>query len=540
MLAVGHETRATRDSLAAVASQARAVGLDRVAPRVMSLVERESDPYVAMAIAGRALLAAELDPSWHNGLAPELRRREAAAAPARLAAVQDFARRLSAARPASAVASLLAGGAAFAARRYGSDTRLYREAASWEVPLRRAIELAPRDPEPTYVLAAAEIQIWFALSASQRLAAQELVARAFAEPSSFDRLLDDWLAVRGHAADALAVIPATSAAWRRVRGQFAALGDWDGYVLADRRAATLLEEELRRDLALAEEMLAAGDHRRARGLFLSVAARLEPGVERGELLIRIFRQVPPGPVSPELAAHFVRWLRFSADLCLIGRCPLPADVVARLDGSARDAPALLHALAALAADDLPRAESFERRAEANWSEPWGPFVIGKTRLLLAHGDLAAARTTFAELHRDWLTSPPALVARHDLALALEDPAAVAASGLALTAGAAEAWPATAWRFREGLPHQLLLSRRNAAGLTLELAVPASGAVLEVAIDGAAAPLVVVRGRRVPAGATPSPTVDVTVGQSIPAGLHLVALRWVAGAAAEPRGLRLRG
>jgi hypothetical protein len=508
---------------------------------MMSLVEHESDPYVAMAIAGRALLAAELDPSWRNGLAPELRRREVAAGPARVAVVQDFANRLLLARPASAVANLLAGGAALAERRHAGDTRLYREAASWEVPLRRAMALAPRDPEPTYVLAAAKIQIWFALSASQRIEAQELVARAFAEPSSFDRLLDDWLAVRGHAADALAVIPAVSPAWRRVRGQFAALGDWDGYVLADQRAATLLEEELRRELALAEEMLAGGDHRRARGLFISIAARLEPGAERCELLTRISRQMPPGPVSPELAAHFARWLRFSADLCLIGRCPLAADVVARLDGAARDAPPLLRALAALAADDLPRAESFERRAEANWSEPWGPFVIGKTRLLLARGDLAAARATFGELHRDWLASPPGLVARHDLAAALEDPAAVAASGAALAGGAAEAWPATAWRFREGLPHQLLLSRRNATGLTLELGgVPASGAVIAVTIDGAAAPLMVVRGQRVPADAAVATAVDVTVGQSITAGLHLVAVRCVAGAAPEPRGLRLRG
>jgi hypothetical protein len=202
----------------------------------------------------------------------------------------------------------------------------------------------------------------------------------------------------------------------------------------------------------------------------------------------------------------------------------------RLAAASGVLPEELQALSALAGGELSRAELLEERAQAQWSEPWGVYLIAKAaRLAVRGGDLAAARGALAQVPRNWHASAAYWQAKAQVAAAASDAAGQHEAQARLAALAAVRWEAIAWRQVGGraLLEMYLGEPRQTATLTLD-ALPARGAVIQVELDGASLGEFVVDPRQ------PSVRLELGAGP----GLHLLELRTLAGEKVAPGELKM--
>jgi hypothetical protein len=480
---------------------------------------REPDPERVRLRAARAVLAAELDASRHQGLPPEREARESAR---RMEEAARVGREILARRPACWEAALVQGAATYVGWAQGKDPRLFTAYRQWEAPLETALRLAPAKREPARFLAAAYLEVWPALSPRKRRIARGLLAEVMRDPEDLSRLLDPWLDTAAGRREAFSVLPDDPAAWGRVAAAYARRGDLQGFAAARARQEEALLGSLRRDLLEADRLRGDGRIDEARGLYLSVAVRARPEARYQELIERALERCPPGPVDRQTAErlepHFARAL----DRCLIAGCEIEPAALKRLSRFVREPAPPQSALAALFAGDLPRAELYERRSEGMGTERWAPYLIAKARVLAARGRTEEAKEALSLVHLTWQRRPLYWRARAEVAQAAGDARTAGEARARLAAAARRAWPATEWTWRKGTARLEMVTGEPAAGVAVALdSVSANGALLELRLDGAALGAFPVRPL---AGAAPALRAPVALGR----GLHVLEIESLDG------------
>lgn len=521
----------------------------------------EPDPLRVRLRAARAALAFEMDPARTADLAAlpeEEAARERQEGAERMAGAARRAAAVLADRPAAWDAHMILGAATYLGWLQERDTHLFTAAARWEEPLATALRLAPARREPARFLASAYLDVWPALSPAKRETARALLAEAFREPDDLRLLIDRWYEVahtahpgdldRGRA-ELFSLIPPDPGAWDQVlnalswrRGQ----PQWEtAWSAAWQRWDAALLGQLRRDTALAEERLAAGDLRAARERFLAVLTRARPDLRYREVLATALKKCPPGPVDQATARRLVPLLSWALDRCLYGECALEPAALRRLARLAGPADTAAEALAAVVAGDLPRAQILERRAGVLWTEEWAPFLAAKAQALAKRGQAVEAREALAQIPRSWQRHPLYWQARLELERA-EEGGIGETGGTGGTRAAADtlaglratAWPGTAWEWEGETARLAMLAGRATDRLVVELdEAPPAGAVVEVKLDGrslgalSAPPAASAAG---PGGTRALRLVLGTTG----GGLHLLEIRSLEGGRVVPGAVRL--
>jgi hypothetical protein len=309
---------------------ARASGALAYEPGLPEGLAREPDPWHARLRLARALFASA---SAVSPTEPEAVDTSPAAALRRLELAHRLAARVAVERPSSWEAAMIQGASAYLGWSLQRDRRLLTEPEEWEAPLLRSLEVAPGRPEPVRFLAAAYLELWPVLSRGKKESARSLMARALADPRTFEALIEPWLRTADSRAQAFSAIPRAPWAWGRMQQIEAADSDWDGYREARLRWYDALERSMRSNLAEAEARLQGGDAVRAQLLFLSVLQvpprrRFLPYVESA------IAQCPPGPGVGSFARYLQVWLDWSLDLCHWKGCPMPEPMLRRLAGLA--------------------------------------------------------------------------------------------------------------------------------------------------------------------------------------------------------------
>ena len=491
---------AVQDDLAAVARSQGLSGPELA--EVATRMRREGDPTDA-----RLVLAARL-------FDLEIASREpgSPASAERLLATRELAREALRAEPASWQAAMLLGATVSLERARTRDPRIYSLAKDWERPLVVAGELAPAEKQPRRLLAAAYLEVWPALTPEKRTKVEALLREAFLEPQTFERLYAPWVEIAGSLDRAAALLPDQPLTWKRLAATAFERKSWAELAALSARHRASLRQSLERDLALAAAAVERGDLADARRQYSAVLAAAPVDAEFLPFVETALERLPPGPAAESQVRAAEAWLGWALPLCLVRDCPFAAPAMGRLaslGGSTLKGGEA--AFAALAAQDLPRADLLERRSDEVWSEPWAPFLTYKARLQAARKEIPAARATLLTVHRAFRVR----LAWRALAERLAAVGVVAGPPLAR-----EHWEASDWWFDQGASRLDLLPARPAAALWLELAEAArSEALLEVQWDGRALPPLAVA-----AGAT-SVRLPTT---AIPAEPHLLEVRVRAG------------
>lgn len=486
--------------LARLEARAAAVGLavedGGALDRALTSAEDPAERRLALA---RALLAAAVRPE--NAAAAE-RTAE------RLAAAGELARAALDGQPASAEAAEIAGAALaleWLARR---DQRLLTERERWRSWLDAAADRRPVSPSARAARAAAELEILPALAGDERAAAERRLAEAFAEPDFLRLAYPRWLELAGSVEAAARLLPDRAEAWALLQQSAIARGELESAGRLRERARASRRRELAAQLdALAASARALPPRELDRAL-----AELPLGLDFAPLVERAMTLRPAGPGGEELARAAARWIEWAEPLCLLGDCPLAAGALERLSGTHGLAPELA-GLAALAAGDEVRARRLARRAEAHWSESWGPFVLLEARRALDAGDAAAARERLGAAHR----SARASLAGRRLARAL------GVDGAA-TATAAARWEPSEWSWSRGRPSLALDAERPATAVEVGFDRPAARAALIAAEWD---------GRPLPAVPLEVGTGALRIDVAVAPGPHLLRLEVVAGELPAP-------
>jgi hypothetical protein len=515
--------RAVASVHAGLLQEAESTAVPPTREEIRRAIRAEADPGHARLAFARALLADEIDTRWLGAISSADLAGTIAGSLPRLERARDLAAAELERRPASWQAAMILGGATYLGWSRQQDKRLFRERAAWEEPLRAAVALAPGNPEPRRLLGAAYLETWYANPPERREEARGMLAMAFEDPLTFERLIEPWLDIARDPLVAFSIVPPLPEAWDRLQRIFANRQDWPRY----REARTGWERELRESLAAtlaeADRHLDGGDAVGARHLYLRVAAGVPPDLRYAELFEHALRRCPPGPAGREALPNLERWLALTLELALRGIEPLPPAIVARLAGAVGSRAAADSALAAVAAHDLAAAELYERRAGALRTEAWGAYLIAKARALLQRQELAAAREALALTHRAWRSTAAFWLASEELAVASQSASDRAHAAKQLAAYRRETWPRTAWRWDGPRARLELLAARAAPALlvAVDVADPAGG-VVEISWDGGSIGFFETR-----AGDTLRLPVEVT------AGLHLLSWETVAGSRVVP-------
>lgn len=438
-------------------------------------LERAEDPESARAELAGAALAAALDPS---GPGAALRER-------RLDAAERLAREALARRPASWQAAMVAGAAPYLRWSLAGDPRLVQEYRRWEEPLALAVRLAPGQGEPVRFLATAYLDLWPSLSDEKRERAEELLARAFEDPSAFRQLLGPWLDVSG---GDLGPIPDTPWAWTTLQETLAERREWSRYCRAWTTRRRALLDRLSEDVARGERLVDTGRLLAGRTALFQAAAAAPVDRDFAPLVDRALTAAPYGPGRSELASPFAAWLEWALGLDLLDSSkappPLSPEALARLRavvtaGSAEPRHRAAAVWTYLAAGEWRDAERAERQSGSRWSEPWAPYWIVKARRQVERGELAEARRALAEVHPLWQDHPAFRRVRRALAAAEGTPGVSRFEDDAAAAEAARVWTWDGTRAR--LEPWLGAA---AGGLEVRLAeVPPGGAAVALRWDG---------------------------------------------------------
>lgn len=526
LLAVGARVnhRDTERDRRLVLDLLRTESLERLAPEVEEDLRRERDPVWRRVQLARTLVTAEMDPARRaaedlDPTAPS----DPAASLARLSLARDLAAEALAERPSVWQASMLLGAATYLYRSQARDPRLVTAYRDWEDPLELALDRAPGKAEPGRFLAVAYLELWPVVSEEKRQIARTLMADAFRDPGIFRRLAEVWLAAVGDRRQAFAAIPPDPDAWTHVGRLLGREGDWEGVREARLRYHETLARRRGEDLEEARRRLEGGDLAEARRLLLLAATRGRPEPTAVPVLIGALARLPPGPPGRSAEA-FREWLRWSLDLCLLDRCPLPPEVLDRVAGLAGDLKPSEAALAEMLSGDLARAERLERRSDRLWHPEWSPYLLAKARLHLDRGQPAAAAAVLEEVHPSWRERVPYQWLAWRVARA-------GGERRTLPRPERDIWPGSAWRRSpdDSVDRLELWLPGESVGpgsdrkLRLQLAgVPDAGAVVELRLDGEPVSTEVVH---------PGDALSVPPPES--PGLHLLELETVAGGRVLP-------
>lgn len=542
LLAVGTWTdhRDTERDRLRVLALLRTGSLDLLPAQVAEDLRRERDPVWRRLRLARTLVNAEMDPAFPHagdfgrgpGDAPESLATSTPASGSldRLTLARELAAEALAERPAVWQASMLLGAATYLHRSRARDPKLVTAYRDWETPLELALDLGPGKAEPGRFLAVAYLELWPVVSEEKRRTARALMTDAFRNPGIFQRLAGVWLTAVEDRREAFAPIPPEPEAWAHVGTLLGREGDWEGVREARLRYREALSRRREDDLEEAGRRLDGGDETEARRLFLRAATRGRPEPAAVPVLTRALARLPPGPPGRSAEA-FREWLRWSLDLCLLDRCPLPPAVLDRVAGLAGELEPAEAALAELLTGDLAEAERLERRTDRRWHPEWSPYLLAKARVLLHRGEPAAAAGVLEDVHPTWRERVLYRWLVREVARAGGTPRDPPRD---LPPIERERWPGSAWRTaRDDAVDRLELWLPEPQGpgphrgLRLQLAaVPDSGAVVEIRLDGEPVSTAVVR----PGDVLPLPPPETS-------GPHLVELETLAGGRVLPGEVR---
>ena len=371
------------------------------APGVVSDVRREPDPVRARLLVARALLADELDRRWLADLVGDEREAAEAVSLRKLETADSMARGVLAARPASWQARMILAGSTYLKMSRLGDPGRWRERWRWERPLRDAMAMATNQVEPRRILAAAYLNDWSLMTGSERQSARDVLRVAFRDRVTLEQLLPAWLRRADSLDQALDLMPIASWSWQHLERYFRVRQDWERVCEGRTRSLAALPKYLERILADAEKRLARGDKSGARSLALNALASLPIGPVYGELLDRLLRTLPPGPIPAQSQQRTRDWLTWTRRECLLGRCPLPKTVIRRLRALSQYETSADRAWTAELAGDTYSAASHERDALIPNASDWAPYLLLKAKRLTASGEAGEAAATLAMIHPDW-------------------------------------------------------------------------------------------------------------------------------------------
>ena len=508
----------------------RTEGLERLPPRVAEELRRERDPTWRRLGLARTVVTAEMDPATLSAGAESLHGAppSASGSLARLSLARELAAEALAERPAVWQAAMLLGAATYLQRSQARDPTLVTAYRDWEDPLELALDRAPGKAEPGRFLAVAYLELWPVVSEEKRELARSLMADAFRNPGIFRRLAEVWLEAVEDRRQAFAAIPPEPEAWTHVGTLLGREGDWVGVREARRRYHETLARRREEDLEEARRRLEGGDEAEARRLLLRAVTRGRPEPAAVPVLIRALTLLPPGPPGRS-AEGFREWLRWSVDLCLLDRCPLPPGVLDRIAGLAGELEPAETALAALLSGDLAEADRLERRSDRLWHPEWSPYLLIRARTLLGGGEPSAAAAVLERVHPSWRERVPYRWLLREVARAggrsRDLPGIAAESEIER-----EIWPGNAWRSSrddsvDRLELWLPASRGTEVWVHLS-AVPQPGAAVEIRLDGEPVATEVVR----PGDVLSLPPPDSP-------GLHLLEIETLAGGRVLPGDVR---
>lgn len=466
---------------AALARDVASTGVGQRHPKLAVDLEREPSSAAARLLLARALLADELDPRWVARLPADERQAERKHSIARLDLARRAAAKVLTQQPASWEAAMILGGARYLEGRRKDDAEIYYDKKPWLAPLEAAERLGPGQIEPLQLRAATTLDTWFSLTPEGRKSAEDLLRRAFEDPKTFDLLAPSWLAIAPNKEIAYSLVPPRAGAWLLIEEIYARARDWDQYEAARRRWFGVLHGELQRELANGERQLAEGEGELARVTLMTVVREAPPDQRFAAIVNRALEEAPAALANSADAKAFKGWLDWTLDQCQIRACPLSSTVIGRLAAGIDDLPLAESALAALAADDLPRAERLERRAQSVWGVGWNTYWIFKAETAAREGDVATARTALEQVDPSLRDFPT--YRRATLAVGRADHQA-SSPATALSDVAASAWSPFDWRFKDGKPRLTLVPDRAASSIEVSIAkAPPTGTLVALIWDG---------------------------------------------------------
>lgn len=370
-------------------------------PGVLADVRREPDPLRARLLVARALLADELDRRWLADLEGTERESAEALSLRKLELADSLAREVLAERPASWQSRMILAGSTYLRMSRLGDPNRWRERSQWEQPLRDAMAMATSQVEPRRILAAAYLNDWSLMTESERKSARDVLRVAFRDRATLEQLMPTWLRRADSLDQALDLIPADTSSWQHVEQYFRVRQDWERVCEARVRSLAILPDHLENILGDAERRLAGGDPREARSRALRALADTPVGPDHLEMLDRLLRTLPAGPISPGFQQHTRAWLVWAGRECLLSRCPLPKAAVQRLRTLSQYETSADNAWAAELAGDIYAAESHERNALVPNAANWTPYLLLKAKRMAAAGQPEEAATLLAMIHPDW-------------------------------------------------------------------------------------------------------------------------------------------
>lgn len=505
------------------------LGLEESSEVVFADIRRERDRRRVPLRAARALLAEELD-TRRLGRAPvEERESMRARGLERLEKAQKLATSALERRPSSWQAAMILGAAKHLQLLRSRDARLVTEEESWRGPLFLAHTLAPTHPEPTRFLAGAELGQWSRLSPQRRTQAIELVEEAFADPDSFDILINPWLTVSPSFKQALSIIPSHTSSWNRVRRIYELRRDWERFITAQEQYERALLSDIGAWLDEAISWQARGRGEVAFARLKSIARNLPPdrrSVPHVDHLTDILSRTPRALHPPGNALS--TWLDWFVDRCLVTNCAEAPATLPRLAALSDDLRFHQTASAALLSGDWATAKLYESRAADPLAPEWTPFHLLKARRLIAAGDLGGARHSLNRVHADRRDSPHYATGQLALARASRDLAAETLWSSRVRDLQQPIRPAREWRPSGRAWHLDVLVGRDAdrIEIAIDKASP-SGAPIAILVDG------VVVGRE---SATANDLIRLR--RQLPAGIHRLEVAPLLNHSVTPGPIRI--
>lgn len=521
-LAEHRERQARRDRLLTLG---RPLASQPGTVHVLSSLGSEPNPAAAAARLARSLVAETLVP---KAASPEHRDADLA----RLRLAQGLAIDALGREAASWEGLLALGAATYLEGSLAEDNRLFTETRSWELPLLKALALAPGRTEPARFLSLAYLELWQILPPWKREQALGLLRQGLADPSTFDRLIEPWLAVAESTEEALALVPDQPLAWQRLRTLFETRRDWPAFVLAQSRFDRAMSHDLERRLAETEQALARNDRERARGEVQLLLERMPVDGLFAPLFTRALTSLPPGPVDSSSLPVLSSWFVWALELTEIDRAPFPAGVMGRLSHAVGPTDPAQAALAALASGELADAERLERLAPRLSAPEWAPYWLARARGEAQRGEARRAAAYLAAVSGEAAALPLYWLSKARVAETATDRAAAQAQVDRL---AAREWPGAGWSWRGHAARRDLLVAAAGSGLRVEIVgAPQGGAAVDLRWNGTTMATLVAP----PPSGSESGWIEIQ--QAITPGLSRLELYPRAGQIILPGAVRLIG
>lgn len=502
-------------------------------PGLIDGMRRDAGATRASLRLARAILADELDQRWIQELPAAVQAAERTSGLERLDVAHSLGLESLSHRPGSWEALLVIGGAEYLRLARRGDQRLLAEKTLWLAPLEEAHRLAPLQPEPLRMLAAADLGNWSVLSDDQKQHSIGRLEKAFRDPATFDLLSAAWLRVAPSLTQALAIVPERTWAWSGLMRYFARRGDWERYCDAQRKSTDVTRTFSSARLDEAENLLLWGDREEGLQRLLWVGAHTAPDGSNVALMERLLTIAPPG-IGGEATNRWLRsWLDWSLAGCVRNAtCPLARASLVRLIGLNRDLEPHQRAAALMIAGSLRDAEAIERRfleaARGRLGQDWIAYMLGKSKQLTERGDTEEALALLSEVRLLGHDSVLYWLRHRDVARAAQDPHESTRAETRLATLADRRWTREDWSVQQRSSRLEVFPAEAAGGLTLRLQVGDSGqGVLELVWDGSVVEVLPATDGR-----------EIVLDIPIAVGQHLLEIRSEAGAAIATAEARL--